>query len=283
MYLVELDIFSGRPNPTWILSGTEEDELVDRVTADKSLMIPISADTGGLGYRGYIISRIDEMNEGSKKPKLPSTFRIGGQYDVKQVDALWLLDTSEKPDTEVEDYLREEVQGAIRKSKEASLSIPDLDLERSNWVKCSSNYFTSSSDFSFWNGSSYITKNNCYNYASNKRTNSFAQPGRHSGRQFSGSPTCSKVSTAIIYDGWKNNCQYNNNLNICLVIKPGTNADFHFYRKASDKWCHKPGTTAARNTDNAGRVITNPETCDRGSYTDFCGYYYADNGLINVS
>jgi hypothetical protein len=39
-------------------------------------------------------------------------------------------------------------------------------------------------------------------------------------------------------------------------------------------WSHKPGGTAARNTDNSGRVITNPETCNRGPYTQFCGYFY---------
>jgi hypothetical protein len=38
-------------------------------------------------------------------------------------------------------------------------------------------------------------------------------------------------------------------------------------------WRHKPDQTAARNTDNSNRVIVNPETCDRGRYTHFCGYF----------
>jgi hypothetical protein len=38
-------------------------------------------------------------------------------------------------------------------------------------------------------------------------------------------------------------------------------------------WRHKPDQTAARNTDNSNRVIVNPETCDRGPYTHFCGYF----------
>ena len=153
-------------------------------------------------------------------------------------------------------------------------------------MSCVSNYFTSSTDFSYWNGSSYVTRNNCYNYASNYRSNSFAQPGLYSGHESSKPYTCSKVSTAIIYDGWKNNCQNRNNLSICLVIKPGTSttSDFHFYRRSSNGiWCHKQGPTAAKNSDNSGRIITNPETCNRGAYTDFCGYWYVDNGLIRVS
>ena len=42
-----------------------------------------------------------------------------------------------------------------------------------------------------------------------------------------------------------------------------------------------PGTfgTAARNTDNNGVVITNPETCARGPYTDFCSYFYAGKSV----
>lgn len=41
---IELDIFSGRPNPSWILSPKEERELVERVKADPSLMLPVTAE-----------------------------------------------------------------------------------------------------------------------------------------------------------------------------------------------------------------------------------------------
>ena len=36
----------------------------------------------------------------------------------------------------------------------------------------------------FWNNSSSVRINNCYNYASNSRTNTFAQPGRANGCSF---------------------------------------------------------------------------------------------------
>jgi hypothetical protein len=288
MYSVELDIFSGRPNPSWILSDSEERELIDRVMADKSLMLPISADTGGLGYRGYIITAIDEPEETGKKPKLPSRFRLGGTYDPDKASSLWLLDTAERPDTEVDDYLRGIVQESILESintpqesgKGAKGGSAGEIQPQGVGQSCYANYFTSSTDFSFWNGSAYIALNNCYNFASNRRTNSFAQPGKYSGHQYSRFD-CSSVANAIVYDGWKNNCQTSNNLSICLVISPG--ADFHFYRKCVNGiWCHKPGKTAARNYDNSGRTITNPETCNRGAYTQFCGYWYVDNGLISV-
>jgi hypothetical protein len=59
---------------------------------------------------------------------------------------------------------------------------------------------------------------------------------------------------------------------IALVIDPGT--DYHWYRKDKNgKWTHKPGGTAATNLDNSGNPITDPETANRGGYTDFCGYF----------
>src|SRR4051794_22438482 len=113
MLQVELDIFSGRQNPSWILSGKEEKELVDRVTAEPKVMLPTDATNGRLGYRGYVVTTV---SEGLDK-KLPSRFRIGGQPGSERDLNLWLLDTSEKVDTEVDDYLREVAAGMIRKDE----------------------------------------------------------------------------------------------------------------------------------------------------------------------
>jgi len=50
---VELDIFSGMPNPTWILTNAEADNFVKRLAA----LPPTSARelSGNLGYRGFIV------------------------------------------------------------------------------------------------------------------------------------------------------------------------------------------------------------------------------------
>jgi hypothetical protein len=281
MLRIELDIFSGRPNPSWILSPKEERELVERVKADPSLMLPVTAATGGLGYRGYIVTAEKEGEASLGKAALPSSFRLGGEPLSKDAaTALWLLDTSEKPDTEVDDFLRGVATDTIRHPKPAREDQGPEALDKGSLVTCSSNYFTSSTDFSFWNGATYIRKNNCYNFAANHRTNTFAQPGRISGHPIT-SLTCSSVASSAEWDGWFNSCQSANNLTIALVIWPGV--DFHFYRKcANGIWCHKPGQTAARNYDNSGNIITNVETCNRGNYTNFCGYWYANNSIIMV-
>jgi hypothetical protein len=55
---VTLDIFSGRLNPSWLLSEREEQQLVKRL---KALNEPTdrrpSGSFGGLGYRGFCITR----------------------------------------------------------------------------------------------------------------------------------------------------------------------------------------------------------------------------------
>ena len=50
---VELDIFSGMPNPTWTLTDAEEDSFIKRLAAlERSSSSELS---GNLGYRGFIV------------------------------------------------------------------------------------------------------------------------------------------------------------------------------------------------------------------------------------
>lgn len=50
---VELDLFSGMPNPTWTLTKAEADSLMKQLAA----LPPSSAGqlSGNLGYRGFIV------------------------------------------------------------------------------------------------------------------------------------------------------------------------------------------------------------------------------------
>jgi hypothetical protein len=132
----------------------------------------------------------------------------------------------------------------------------------------------------FWNDSGTVQyNNNCYNYGNNKRTDTFAQPGRQSG-DYPNPMTCTEVGNAAVNDGVlrvpaSGVCPGTED-KIALVVDPGT--DYHWYRLGTDgMWTHKPGGTQATNLDASGNPITNPETADRCSgylcYTDFCGYF----------
>jgi len=131
-----------------------------------------------------------------------------------------------------------------------------------------------------WNDGSYIqARNNCYNYESDEITYTYAQPGRASGNPIT-SVDPDEVKNAAIDDGlvWKGAtlpsppyCSSGGHL-VCLVIWPYV--DYHWYRlDTGGKWSHKMGDSPATNKDNSDDEIDDPETCDRGSYTTFVGYF----------
>ncbi|MGE5341161.1 MAG: hypothetical protein ACM3SY_06730 [Candidatus Omnitrophota bacterium] len=129
----------------------------------------------------------------------------------------------------------------------------------------------------YWNDQNGIQyNNNCYNYANNKRTDTFAQPGLGGGDMYH-SIDCAEVTRGAITDGLEKTTATavptGGKTKIALVIWP-PEIDFHWYRQDSNgKWSHKPGGTMATNRDNSGHLITNPETANRGPYTIFCGYF----------
>jgi len=137
-----------------------------------------------------------------------------------------------------------------------------------------------------WNdGGSIQYNNNCYNYANDEITMTFAQPGRACGDMYA-AITCSEVYDGANCDGLvpissgSDSCPDDMN-RVYLVIWPGT--DYHWYRQDTDgRWSHKPGGTQATNRDSSGSLIYNPETADTGRYTVHCGYMCAcgDNADI---
>jgi len=131
----------------------------------------------------------------------------------------------------------------------------------------------------FWNDNWMVRFfNNCYNYGNNKRTNTYAQPGRAAGifLAWPDDMNCSAVGNAAIADGLvplpaSGTCPDTED-KVALVVAPGW--DYHWYRLDNNgMWSHKPGGTPATNLDNAGNPINNPETANRGVYTNFCGYF----------
>jgi hypothetical protein len=158
-------------------------------------------------------------------------------------------------------------------------------LERiRNWiVRCLPAY-----DPAPWNDADGVQfNNNCYNYACDIKTGTFAQPGQASGNMYS-SLDCQEVGDGAVSDGLRDvDCDRGCGCRECchqvaLVIWPGT--DFHWYRlDRNGRWSHKPGGTEATNLDNSGNPITDPRTADRGPYTVFCGCYCVCKGQVTIT
>lgn len=308
MITVELDIFSGNPNPRWTLTPKEENELIARVMAEPSLTSPPKS-AGGLGYRGFTISTDNEAKRTLEKSGLPSRFYIESKENV---DAELALINSTKAEKMTADEVRQVALDSIKKTNqvwseywkthptnesfasdrissegyEPSDLKPDIPLDTAppaeNAVSaCGPVLVSSDTDFSFWNDAYSITRNNCYNFASGYRSHTFAQPGRKSGVALTSLANCGSsvgsVSYCASFDGFSTTCYTGNQFYACLVL--WANNDFHWYRLcANSHWCHKPGGTAARNYDDSGFLIADPATCNRGPYTLVCSYRYFPYG-----
>ena len=91
---ITLDVFSGRPNPSWELTHAQMQELEARVTAMENYLGEIVQQPGKLGYRGFQITG----------PQLPSDWRIcdnivsrtgsTNKVDVGRSLEMWLLSTA---------------------------------------------------------------------------------------------------------------------------------------------------------------------------------------------
>jgi hypothetical protein len=150
-----------------------------------------------------------------------------------------------------------------------------------------------------WNSSSTTCwDNNCYNYANDKITGTFAQPGRATGHLVPQRPTCNDVNTSATSDGLINvGAAFPGNNYDCgnghLVFAAVGGDDYHWFRfdQITGRWSHKPGHTAAVDKDDGGQSedwsgnpICNPTdpSTDRGQYTTACYYYCTCGGLANI-
>lgn len=288
---ITIDIFSGRPNPVIELSGDEAKEALSRLQPSRELEKgePLLPAEPTLGYRGLIIEQIDERVE-----TLPEVFRLANG------DLFGLGLAHKAQDENFEDFvfgstglitrldLGQDLPDIIRAEKDRFREIrAKYKVKPEKWPKrrvceCGPRY-----EPAWWNdGGQKQWNNNCYNYATNYRTDTFAQPGRAAGAQYT-LFTCANVTPAAAADdlidspGADNECPEEGHL-VALVIWPA--GDFHWYRKGRNgRWTHKPGSTPATNLDNSGVLIPDPRTADRGPYTDFCTFMVVRHGHIKIS
>ena len=319
MLEVELDVFSGMPNPTWHLSTGQEKALYEQLRADPNQMSSVTASEQrfGLGYRGLIVRRVksddgawDKALSARRKP-FPSEFRLGRKPAKRASAAEWLLTTADSQRARLADQVREAAARGVelvpaargprdpsakidRKRVEAAEVAADVPLKlgaehHETWWACGSNYFNPNA---WWfNEPAHVTRNNCYCFASNHRPDiRYALPGKRGGRPAT-SMTCGSVIDGLRADGWKDGCEPSV-LTIVLVIWPGN--DYHFYRLVTGGpfwwWGHKPGGTPAKYTDDCGHAIYQyqgrgyaPNNICRGYYSDFCGYFYQNNWTAFVA
>jgi hypothetical protein len=289
---ITIDVFSGRPNPSIVAEGPEERELLQRLRptreAKRKEIAPF--DESALGYRGIIIHATGRRPRG-----VPAELRVVSGIGLGPEGAFGIEDEG------LEDF----VCGSTGPFRPLFGDKPDLSRflvrERRRFIEwwatwqppteihwpvkpvcpCGPLY-----EPGWWNVPARQPYNNCYNYGTNVRTNTFAQPGRAAGAMYS-SLTCASVRPAAIADelidspGADNKCPNEGHL-VALVVAPGW--DYHWFRKGRNgRWTHKPGSTPVTNLDNSSAVITDPRTADRGPYTDFCTFMVVMHGHVRIN
>ncbi|MBA69194.1 MAG: hypothetical protein CML30_10000 [Rhizobiales bacterium] len=269
-YLVKLDMYSGRENPHWVLTDEQAGELRRR-SRDFQEKLGGAPSPRTLGYRGVEITPIARQ-EGGVEPLIESREAElnNGSIYVSGVPELEDFIVSTGKDF-IDPEALEHIQTVFRTPE---MRFPTLNAG-TGCPKCVA-ADAPAYDPAFWNTPQRQPNNNCYNYANNQATNTFAQPGRATGKPITGL-SCGGVQPSAQSDGLKPSADFSTPLKagagwyVALVIWPGR--DYHWYRQDDvGCWSHKPGQTAARNTDNSGNPITDPKACDRGPYTDFCTY-----------
>jgi hypothetical protein len=293
---ITIDVFSGRPNPVLELSGSEARKALERLRPVRRLE---KGEKGlppkpTLGYRGLVVEQTGKPAHG-----LPRVFRLAHgdlfgphlahhaadeNFEDFICGSTGLLKEL-KLGREFPSLLRREIE----RFEEVRLKWPwrPCRWPKKNPCRCAPLY-----EPAWWNdGGQRQLHNNCYNYASNYRTDTFrvlpdgSQPGAASGAMYT-SLTCGSVKPAAVADGLidspaaNNKCPKEGHL-VALVIAPGS--DFHWYRKGRNGyWTHKPGSTPATNVDNSGVSIPDPRTANRGPYTDFCTFMVVMHGHIKI-
>ena len=273
--IVELDMYSGLPNPAWELSESEAETLTQILSKPRQSSAQRSpAVFSKLGYRGFILTPVADTH-------LKSPARV--------FDGLYAPESAGQPsyvddDSEVEKFLLNAGKRVVSE-EEFQFATGELEKNVSGGAANSLRDFGTLREPPFdpgkWNNNlETLRRNNCYNYANDIITNTFAQPGRGSGQIGPYPPTCPGTGDAARRDGQRPlpnpDMTPAEGQIIALVVSPfPTFSDYHWYRRDDNgRWSHKPGGTPATNRDNSGNAITDPRTCDRGYYTDFCGFYH---------
>ncbi|XP_062599978.1 uncharacterized protein LOC134261540 [Saccostrea cucullata] len=259
--IVELNIFSGRPNPIVRMMKRP----VQRMLASSDLWIQ-SALPSVLGYRGFTIYDLENATE-TRLVARGSDITI--EHQLLQWSAI---------SRDIQQHCRQKIREAIhskRNGEKLVLQEKSNKLPLNQTLACEQAPSETTYEPWKWNNRPFTRRwNNCYNYGNNIRTNTFAQPGRANNYRI---PTMDgpSVQVGAELDGLievvaTSSClpeEYNGNL-VALVIWPGN--DYHFYRlDENGLFSHKPGRTKARNTDNSGNLISDPKTADRGPYSVF--------------
>jgi len=312
---ITISLYSGRPNPTFILPNAQARTLLNRLSIGSFKRITEDSEPfpSMLGYRGFTLEWIGKRIPSGLSQKIHFTLDYAysergiaesGDLPVIESFAMDHLDSFEMPKTMK--LLKKKISKKKLKKK-----MDDFHAKCPKWKKGHKKWYPKIlrdayrpifkkpcmcaplPDLDAWNADWNVTdNNNCYNYGTNYRTDTFAQPGAASGQQYNDLSACivpaGNISAKMgaLSDGLidlpsnNNTCPGIGHL-VALVVAP--DEDYHWYRKGRNgKWSHKMGDSPATLLDSSSSPISDPRTADRGDYVDFCTFMQVTHGHFKI-
>ncbi|XP_052066038.1 insoluble matrix shell protein 1-like [Mytilus californianus] len=242
---VTMHVFSGRENPKWKIDGNHHKfgDIVEKIESHVQNDM-----TTGLGYSGFTVRHDNTIYKIPKKSNIElEKLLLHSSNHVREAQSSSLQHFISKS---VIDHVLGHLDGNL--GQEGDLQLPAYDPRS-------------------WNIQSVQPYNNCYNYANNMKTNTFAQPGRASGlpmEEITGVVVQKNAEAdglqlqVVAEDG---NVPINIRNLVALVIWPSQ--DFHWFRlDNNNQFSHKPGQSFVRDYDEDHDIITDPRQCNLGPY-----------------
>jgi hypothetical protein len=274
---IMLSLYSGRENPTIELTDNQLNELEQLVSENT---FTLGNSNRYFGYSGYLIPKLGLHLQGYPAAEMYLLNLLKDQIDEEQYQ-------------EILDIISIEYIESPSKPLKLSASFEQLEKTLKLDPQCDKTPMRGSDDvyppfdpYTNHNGC-YLDRqfdNNCYNYATNVLTNTFAQPGNSKGvdpKPYS----CERVILAaeadgLIYLGKSIDKKPAKGHYIASVIG---RKDHHWIRMGDDrKWSHKGGCAKIVNHDANGDIIIDPSVQDFGMWNVFCGYFLVIPSQINI-
>lgn len=256
MLRIEIDIFSGRPNPVWIVTDkTETDRFLGAVAEARGATAKQGMGFTGLGFREVRVDLI--ADDEPRKRAVPQQFALAsvaaknlktsGTLARRLIEAMpirsqiQLLEHTITPLTAaLRDAILERLAEYLRDPPKRWRPRPwpprnplRTTIKDEQCKNCE--YEVSQFNPGFWNAPNVQPKNNCYNYGRNWRTDTYAQPGRAHGAQTS-IMQCNTVTAAAMADGLVKRCrclpidEWPRPLVALVVDTQAPGFDYHWYR-----------------------------------------------------
>lgn len=285
---VTVDMYLGPPNPTWDLVDSESQAILSGLRENRVSIRGIDEVDAFQSYRGMVIEASGEIADEMRNEGLPTLFRFGGDGSERRSHEIesQILDFASRDFVFTESDEHVIASEEMREVTPAFLTSDTITLDTVSVMAACKYFRTSSTDYSFWNASNWIKKNNCYNYAANKRRGAIAVVGKKGKKPIKSASDIKipNMKSGLASDGWNTSCGSTMSRVWCYIA---AGRDYHFYRNTSSLsgksvWSHKPGITRARNTDANGKRISSPSSAAKGIWKTYVGQYYAPGGSLAV-